>query len=175
MQEEELVRRARLGDKQALEALLYNNYRIVYGYLLKLTMNEDLTKDLTQDVMVKAITRINTFSGKGKFSTWLVSIASNAYKDNLRRNKKLSNVEFETMEVQSSCNVEETVLQKDEISKIKKVLLDIPAKKREVFILKHYYNFSYEDIAKILNCPIGTVKSRLYYCVRKLRQFLELL
>ena len=97
MQEEELVRRARLGDKQALEALLYNNYRIVYGYLLKLTMNEDLTKDLTQDVMVKAITRINTFSGKGKFSTWLVSIASNAYKDNIRRNKKLSNVEFQTM------------------------------------------------------------------------------
>lgn len=167
-----MVNKARLGDKQALETLLYNNYKIVYGYLLKLTMNEDLAKDLTQDVMVKAITYINSFSGRAKFSTWLVSIASNAYKDNLKRNKKLSDVEFETIEIRSSDNVEERVLQKEEILKIQKVLKDIPAKKRETFILKHYYNYSYEDIARILKCPVGTVRSRLHYCIKKLRQLL---
>lgn len=167
-----MVGKARLGDKQALETLLCNNYKIVYGYLLKLTMNEDLARDLTQDVMVKAITHIKTFSGKAKFSTWLVSIASNAYKDNLRRKKKISDVEIETLEIQSPDSVEEIVLQKGEILKIKKVLTDIPEEKRKVFILKHYYNYSYEEIARILNCPLGTVRSRLHYCIKKLRQLL---
>ena len=172
MQEAELVCKARLGDKQALERLLYDNYKIVYGYLLKLTMNEELAKDITQDVMVKAITHIKTFYGNSKFSTWLISIASNIYKDSLRRNKKISDIQIENIDMEAPENVEKNVLMKDDIARIKRVLMDIPEEKRKAFILKHYYSYSYEEISKILKCPVGTVRSRLHYCIKKLKELL---
>jgi RNA polymerase sigma-70 factor, ECF subfamily len=47
-----------------------------------------------------------------------------------------------------------------------KILLSLPYEKRAVFILKHYYGYKYEEISKIMNCPIGTVRSRLHYCIK---------
>lgn len=172
LEEKELLAKARSGDRQALETLLYDNYKIVYGYLLKLTMNEDATRDFTQEVMVKAITHIQSFTGSSKFSTWLISIASNAYKDSLRKNKRISDVEIEDIEMEAPDNVEEKVLARDSIIRLKKILMSIPQEKRQTFILKHFYSYSYEDIAKIQKCPIGTVRSRLHYCIKKLQELL---
>ena len=172
MEEKELVARARSGDKDALEKLLYDNYKTVYGYLLRLTMNEETAKDFTQEAMVKAITNIKSFSHSSKFSTWLVSIASNAYKDSLRKNKKISEVQIEDVIMEAADNVEEKVLARDSITTLRKVLMDIPVEKRDAFILKHFYDYSYEDIAKILKCPLGTVRSRLHYCIKKLQKLL---
>lgn len=170
MEEKELVARAHSGDRQALETLLYDNYKVVYGYLLKLTLNEDTARDFTQEVMVKAITHIKSFSGSSKFSTWLISIASNAYKDSLRKSKRISDVEIENIEMEAPDNVEEKVLIRDSISKLKEVLMEIPDEKRKAFLLKHFYSYSYEEIAGILKCPVGTVRSRLHYCVKKLQE-----
>lgn len=63
LSEKALIEKAQSGDKKSLEVLLYDNYKIVYGYLLKLTMNEEITKDITQEVMVKAILNIKKFKG----------------------------------------------------------------------------------------------------------------
>ncbi len=172
MDEKELVARARSGDKKALETLLYDNYKFLLSFLLKLTMNEDTAKDFTQDVMVRAITHISSFSGSSKFSTWLISIASNAYKDSLRKNKRIADVEIEKLEIVDPDNVEEKVIINESMNNLNKSLLEIPEEKRKVFILKHFYNYSYEEISRILKCPIGTVRSRLHYCVKKLQELL---
>jgi RNA polymerase sigma factor, sigma-70 family len=174
LEEKELVARARSGDRDALEKLLYDNYKTVYGYLLRLTLNEETAKDFTQEAMVKAILHIKSFSGNSKFATWLVSIASNAYKDSLRKKQKMSEVQIEDVlrQAPSPENVEEKVVTKDSILTLRRVLMDIPAEKREVFILKHFYDYSYEEIAKILKCPLGTVRSRLHYCIKMLQQLL---
>ena len=172
MEEKELVARARSGDRDALEKLLYDNYKTVYGYLLRLTMNEETAKDFTQEAMVKAIIHIKSFSHNSKFSTWLVSMASNAYKDSLRKNQKISELQAEDVLMEAPDNVEKEVLAKDSMITLRKVLMDIPAEKRDVFILKHFYDYSYEDIAKILKCPLGTVRSRLHYCIKKLQKLL---
>jgi RNA polymerase sigma-70 factor (ECF subfamily) len=172
LDEKELVARARSGDKKALETLLYDNYKFLLSFLLKLTMNEDTAKDFTQDVMVRAITHISSFSGSSKFSTWLISIASNAYKDSLRKNKRIADVEIEKLEIVDPDNVEEKVIINESMNNLNKSLLEIPEEKRKVFILKHFYNYSYEEISRILKCPIGTVRSRLHYCVKKLQELL---
>ena len=99
MDEKTLLEKARSGDRKSLELLLYDNYKIVYGYLLKLTMNEEVTKDLTQDVMMKAILNIKKFKGESKFSTWLISIASNLYKNYIRKNEKTSNKTIEDLKI----------------------------------------------------------------------------
>lgn len=172
MNEKALLEKARTGDRKALELLLYDNYKIVYGYLLKLTVNEELTKDLTQDVMMKAILNIKKFKGDSKFSTWLISIASNLYKDYIRKSKKISSSAIEELSIKDSQNIENDVINKDTVNRIGKLLSELPYEKRMVFILKNYYDYSYEEIGEILKCPIGTVRSRLHYCIEKLRKLI---
>lgn len=172
LDEKTLLDRARAGDRKSLELLLRDNYKIIYGYLLKLTVNEEVTKDITQEVMVKAIVNINKFKGDSKFSTWLISIASNLYKDSVRKNKQMSNLSIEDTVVRDSHNVEDTVINKDTVRRMENMLKDFPLEKRMVFILKNYYHYSYEEISSILNCPIGTVRSRLHYCIKKLRSLI---
>ena len=168
MLDQELIENAKDGNRWAMEQLLSNNYHIVYGYLLKLSMNEEAAKDITQEVMVKAITHIHKFKGDSKFSTWLVSIASNTYKDSLKKNKAIPTI-MEELDLVSTENTEEATIQRDNIQQLKKSLLELPINQRKVFILKHYYNYSYEEIAKILDCPLGTVRSKLHYCILKLK------
>lgn len=169
MQEQKLVVLAQSGNKEALGILLRDNYPIIYGYLLKVTLNEEEAKDITQEVMVKAIININRFLGEAKFSTWLISIASNTFKDNLRRKKRYSAVDINEISLEAPDNVEEQVINKEMIDRLKKSLLKIPEEKRMAFVLKHFYHYSYEEIGQILKCPIGTVRSRLHYCIKKLQ------
>lgn len=172
MNEKELVEKAQNGNRWALEQLLEENYNFVYGFILKLSMNEEVTKDITQETMVKAITNIRKYRGDSKFSTWLVSIASNTYKDSLKKNRAIP-TEIEELNLFSPQNTENEVILKDQIEKLKRSLLELPESQRKAFILKHYYNFSYEEIAKILDCPIGTVRSKLHYCILKLKNMLD--
>ncbi len=172
LDEKALLEKARSGDRMSLELLLRDNYKIIYGYLLKLTMNEDVTKDITQEVMVKAIVNIKKFKGDSKFSTWLISIASNLYKDNIRKNKQTSSLSIEDLAVKDSQNLEDAVINKDTVRRIGNLLKDFPYEKRMVFVLKNYYDYSYEEISTILKCPIGTVRSRLHYCIEKLKSLI---
>lgn len=172
MDEEILVLKAKKGDKKALEKLFQDNYSVVYGYMLKLILDENTAKDFTQEAMLKAILNIKKFKGKSKFSTWLITIATNAYKDNIKKIKGRE-VNIESIISTSSENLEETIIIKETFDNIKRILLDIPESKRMVFILKHYYNYSYEEISKIVDCPIGTVRSRLHYCIKKIKEELD--
>ena len=172
MLDQELVEKARAGNRWAMEQLLSENYPIIYGYLLKLSINEEVAKDITQEVMVKAITHIHKFRGNSKFSTWLVSIASNTYKDSLKKNRAVPTV-MEELNLISTENTEEVAIQREHIQQLKKSLLELPENQRKVFILKHYYNYSYEEIAKILDCPLGTVRSKLHYCILKLKDMMN--
>jgi len=172
LSEKALIEKAQSGDKKSLEVLLYDNYKIVYGYLLKLTMNEEITKDITQEVMVKAILNIKKFKGNSKFSTWLISIASNIYKDMLKKDKKVSRVDIEKTLIKNTQSLEDDIINKDTVKRIGEVLLKLPEEKRMVFILKNHFNYSYKEISKILKCPVGTVRSRLHYCIKKIRDFI---
>ncbi len=172
MEEQVWIKKAKAGDKKALEKLLYDNYHIVYGYLLKMAMNEDTAKDLTQETMVKAITNIKGFRGSSKFSSWLIAMASNAYKDAIKKDKKVY-IGIEDLNLSSTNNLEETIIQRDEANQLKQVLKTLSKEKREVFILKHYYDYSYKEIADILDCPVGTVRSRLHYCIDKIQEVLK--
>jgi RNA polymerase sigma-70 factor (ECF subfamily) len=99
-------------------------------------MNEELTKDITQEVMVKAILNIKKFKGQSKLSTWLISIASNLYKDSIRKNKYTSSLSVEELSIKDYQNIEESVINKDTIRRMESILKDLPYEKRMVFILK---------------------------------------
>ncbi len=170
--EEKLIKLAQKGDKTALGKLLQSNYSILKGYLLKMTMNEALTEDIVQETMVKAIMNIKKYKPKGKFSTWLITIATNYYRDKLRKDKRLV-LEDDYSLYESANDLEQSVMNKMDIEKINRILHKLPEEKRMVFVLKHYYGYDYKEISEIVKCPIGTVRSRLHYCIKEIKLQME--
>lgn len=171
MSDEKLIGEAQNGNKSALNTLILNNYDILSGYVLKLTGNVDEASDVINDTIVKVVLNIEKYKPTGKFSTWMITIATNIYRDNLKRKKRF--VSLEGYEETSKVDVEEEIITKLDYEKILMLLKELPKEKRAVFILKHYYNYKYEEISEILKCPIGTVRSRLHYSVKYLMRRLE--
>ncbi|MDF2672686.1 MAG: RpoE5, partial [Clostridiales bacterium] len=99
-----------------------------------------------------------------KFSSWLIKIATNQYRDNLRKNKNTEIID-ESMECKDT-GPEEMALGNIGYKEIIDVLQGLNYEKRIVFILKHYHGYKYEEIAEILGIPIGTVRSRLHNSIK---------
>lgn len=158
----ELIKKAKDGDKEALEILIANNFSIIKGYVLKLTCDIELSKDIVQETLLSAMVNINSFKGKSKFSTWLIKIATNKYKDYLRKNKENMDISL----LANTYSIEDDIVIRTQVKEVLEILEEMPREKRVVFILKHYYGYSYEEIGDILNCPIGTVRSRLHCSVK---------
>lgn len=163
--EMELIQRAKTGDEGSLEELLQQNYSILKGYLLKVTLDPELAADLTQETMFKAIKKLRQFKGKSKFSTWLITIGSNLYRDYLKKNRRLTLVE--NLEPYQEVIYHEEA---DEQLILNELLAKLPSEKRMVLILKHYFGYNYQEISQVLKCPVGTVKSRMYYCLEYLQK-----
>lgn len=164
MEEIELIEKAQKGNKSALNTLLANNYSLLKGYIIKMTGNPELAQDIIQDSMLKAVVNINKFKPEAKFSTWLVRIATNVYIDYLRKNKSTELID-ELFEDKGKYP-EDIAIEKIEYKEAIHILLSLPYEKRAVFILKHYYGYKYEEIAQILDCPVGTVRSRLHNTIK---------
>lgn len=164
MNELDLLSQAKSGNKSALNSLLKNNYPVLYGYVFKMTGNAASTEDIVQEAMLKAIVNIDKFKPEAKFSTWLITIATNVFRDSLRKNKATELLDENISDITQ--DVENTVITRFEYQKVMEILLNLSYEKRAVFILKNYYGYKYEEIAVILKCPIGTVRSRLHNSIK---------
>ena len=164
MDEIELINKAKDGNKSALNSLLKDNYNMVKGYTVKMVGDPHLAQDIIQDAMLKAVININKFEPRAKFSTWLIKIATNVYRDYLRKNKSFQLIDQSLTD--RGKQVDDIVIVNYEYKEIMKIILKLPYEKRAVFILKHYYGYKYEEISEILGCPIGTVRSRLHNAVK---------
>jgi len=171
LSELELLEKAIQGNKSALNQLFSDNYKILWGYMIKLTGDDELSKDLVQETLLKAVINIEKFTPKAKFSTWLITIATNLYRDYIRKNKRI--VFLEDMPEPSISETEEKALQRMEQQEVMKIIKGLPYEKRMVFILKHYYHYKYEEIAEIMKCPVGTVRSRLHNTIKELLKLLK--
>ena len=171
MDELELINKAKEGNKSALNTLLKDNLNILKGYVVKMVGDPHLAQDIIQDTMLKAVLNINKFQPKAKFSTWLIKIATNVYRDHLRKNKSFELVDENFID--KGKQVEEIVISNYEYKEIMKIILNLPYEKRAVFILKHYYGYKYEEISEIIDCPLGTVRSRLHNAVKYIIKEIE--
>ncbi|MBU3191652.1 RNA polymerase sigma factor SigY [Clostridium bowmanii] len=164
MDELELINKAKDGNKSALNSLLVDNINILKGYTIKMVGDQHLAQDIIQDTLLKAVININKFEPRARFSTWLIKIATNVYRDYLRKHKSYELIEESLAD--KSKQVEDIVISNYEHQEIMKIILKLPYEKRAVFILKHYYGYKYEEISEIMGCPIGTVRSRLHNAIK---------
>lgn len=171
MEELELIKAAKRGDDQALAELFQNSYPFLLKYLLKLTFNLQNAEDIAQETFSKSIENLSRFKGTSKFSTWLISIATRVYLDQKRKQKtELSWIKQE----QSVRKLKwETQTNNQAWDDVMEALGTLEDDLRIPIILKHYYGFSYEEIAKIIKIPEGTVKSRVHIGLKKVRKGLN--
>ena len=170
----DLISRARAGEREALEELLRQNYGILKGYLLKIGCDYDLTEDLIQETMYRAVKNIKRYKATSKFSTWLITIATNLYRDQLRKGRKEILYADITDDLQYRAEQLDITLEaKEKFLQLQNIMAGLPFEKRAVLVLKHYYGYSYQEMADILQCPVGTIKSRLHYSLDYLKNKLR--
>ncbi|TCP52342.1 RNA polymerase sigma (SigY) subunit [Tumebacillus sp. BK434] len=170
-EEQELIRLAVRGDAVALSLLMQQHYSFLMKYLIKVTLNPTLAEDVTQETMIKCIEKIHLYNGKAKFSSWLITIATNLYIDDLRKKKREQNWQeqeqsLRKMRWQATQHQEDWPLVLDALGGLSE---DV----RLPIILKHYYGYSYDEIAEIMQLAAGTVKSRIHNGLKSLRKELS--
>jgi len=174
------------GDIAALGALIERHKNALYSYLLRITGRGDVADDILQEVFLKIIRNPNLYKEKNKFRAWLFTIANNAAMDYFRKEASRKN---EPLPQQNSENEENTfaaiapdVLEdgpekrfenKQLAEKIERALASLSYEQRQVFYMRHYSELSFNEIAEILNLPIGTVLARMSRAADKLRKEIE--
>lgn len=166
------------GEKLAFNELYARYSDKLYGYLLKmLWYNEVRAQDLLQDLFAKIITQPQLFDTERSFKTWIYTIASNLCKNEFKRNEvrkgTVNGVEqFHTLSTDE--NLDKKIQENQFRDALTEELKRLDDKHREVFVLKHIDGLSIKEISEITGANEGTVKSRLFYAIKKLADSLKM-
>lgn len=182
--EKYLLKRSKDGDIQAFEQLIENYQTKVFNIALRIIGNYDDANDLAQEVFLRVYKSIKSFKGESSFSTWIYKITKNVCLDEIRkrRNKNVISLDEEiklnsgevTRQVESSDDTPDVALEKSEMKDlINKAISELSDEHRVVIVLRDIQGFSYEEIAKIIDCPEGTVKSRINRARKALKKILK--
>lgn len=168
VEDRDLVLEARAGDVEAYNRLVSRWERRVYNYLLRLVSNAEDALDLSQDVFLKAYQSLRKLDDPARFSAWLFRIAHNEAFSLLRRRRP----ETEVVDQPPPSAPGSRMLPIETSLAVASALGRLGADQREAVILKMYQGFKFEEIAVILDCPVSTVKSRVYTALEILKETL---
>ena len=184
MDEERLIKRAQDGDSKAFEILIETHFKKIYNIAYRIAGNPDDASDMTQEVMIKLFRNINSFGGNSKFSTWVYRVATNTCLDELKKLRRHStysiNSEINTGDGEFLYEAEDTSptpdleVERSELADmVAKAITALNPEHRAIITLRDIQEFSYEEIANILNISEGTVKSRISRARMQLKKILE--
>ena len=171
-EEKALIERCKRGDLAAFNDLVRKYEKQVYNFAYRLTGNYDDANDVAQDAFLRVFNAIGSFRGDASFSTWLFRITTNVFLDERKRAKAHPQASLDeylelgessvTRQIEDPSPLPEAVLEESERAQIlSKAVSDLPEYQRAMVTLYHGQQKSYEEIAEIMDLPIGTVKSRL--------------
>ncbi len=181
-EDQKLVRAAQKGDMAAFEELVARHRDKIYARALSMMRNEQEAIDLSQEAWVKGWQRLKQFQGESSFGTWMTRIIINLCLDQLRKQKRQRTESIEAMTEESGgverhmpvLTVNPTAgLERQELrQRIDRALNQLSYEHRTVLVLHEFEEMEYKQIAKAMDCSIGTVMSRLFYARRKLAALL---
>lgn len=179
-----LLKKSKNGDIEAFEELIEAYQKKVFNIAFRMIGNYDDASELAQEVFIKIFKGIKSFKEESTFSTWVYKITTNVCLDELRktRNKKSISLDEELKLDDGEVQIQivdqrpspETLFEQKEIKKtVKKAIDNLSHEHRIVIILRELNGLNYEEIAKILKCPVGTVKSRINRAKQELKEILK--
>lgn len=178
-----LIAKALAGEQKAFADLMARHRGPLYNLLYNMVHNREETEDLLQEAFMKAFAALHTFNKEFAFSTWLYKIAINTTIDHLRKKKlqtysldkpiqsKDGELKREYADVHATTDNE--LLSSEKSSLIAQAIAELPNHYREVIILRHTEEKSYEEIAEITGVPLGTVKARIFRAREMLKHKLK--
>jgi len=160
----ELLEACRRGDREAFRALYEAHKDRVYSIAFYFfDADADAAGEVTQQVFLKLMREIVRFRGDAAFSTWLYRIVVNACVDRSRGRRRDAGAEDPVVldRIPTRASHEESFAQKELAASVQQAIATLPAKLRAAILLRYFDDLSYSDMARALNCSIGTVASRL--------------
>ena len=180
--DEQLIKACANGNEEAFDLLFKKYARPLTFFINQMLYDQNRSEDIFQDTFIKVLENAEKFNDRYKFSTWVYRIAINLCINELRKRRREQskmvnnspyNPDFDNYNFIESFSHDDTpfeILQKkDRTNRINEAMKSLPQSKRIAFILKFYHFLSYEEIASIMECSIGTVKSRIHYAVGKIQ------
>ena len=179
--DEELIASFQNGNEQAYIELVRRYRDRLMTFVFRFVGDMELSEDIVQDTMIKVYTHKHYYKEIAKFSTWIYTIAGNLAKTELRKRKRRKvtllsqmNTDDRKYEIPSTELQSEDIVQGEYTERyIQKAILQLPLHFRTVVILRDIQELSYEEISKIVNVPLGTVKSRINRARLQLQQTLK--
>jgi RNA polymerase sigma-70 factor (ECF subfamily) len=167
--DDELIQRCRRGDSLAFDKLYAQYCKPLFNYIYKMINDPELAEDILQETFLKALT--GNYEHRGKFSTWLYRVATNLSLNEIKKVRRTVTLEKDIPNPKDKpCKDME---RKELTLKIEEAISSLPSSQKVAFCLKHFQGLHYEEIASIVGCPLGTVKSRIHSAVMNLRKYLE--
>jgi RNA polymerase sigma-70 factor, ECF subfamily len=170
--DDQLVARVQKGDKRAFDLLVLKHQFKVHAIVSKYVKDYDEVNDVVQETFIKAYRALEAFRGESAFYTWLYRIAVNTSKNYLlARNRRppsfdvdLGDAENAELSIQlQNLDSPDNILSRNELETVIDVAIKgLPADLRNALILREFEDLSYEQIADIMDCPVGTVRSRIF-------------
>ena len=171
--DQKLVEKAQKGDKKAFGMLVEKYQRRLNRLLSRMVRDQSEIEDIVQDSFIKAYRAIDNFRGDSAFYTWLYRIGINTAKNHLvklgKRPKAMNEVEIEEIEnfedapdLRSHETPESTMMSSEIVASVNQTIEALPDELKEAISLREMDGLSYEEISDLMNCPIGTVRSRIF-------------
>ena len=182
-EESELVARARNGDLAAYDDLIKRYQERIYATIYHMTSNHEDANDLAQESFIKAYQALKSFKGGSSFYTWLYRIAVNKTINFLKQRKNRQHMSLNDLDFQAEHDPDLVALVSDKTprreagltelqEKLNTALLKLSEPHRLVVVLHDVQGLSHDEIAKVMDCNIGTVRSRLFYARQQLQAYL---
>ena len=179
--DEELVARSMGGDLDSFNQLVLRWERPIYALAYRVIGREEDARDVAQETFLRAFRALKGFKGQAKFSSWLYRITLNLCRDWIRRERRSPVVQAPegvdvielAGEATPSESIEELVSRREIGRAVGKAMSQLPDEQRTAIILKEYHGLTFQEIADLLDCPLSTVKTRLYQGLTVLRKQLR--
>jgi len=161
--ERELVAACQRGEREGFRVLFERHKDKVYSIAFRYSGDESIAMDIAQDTFLKLFSSIRTFRGDSSFESWLYRLVVNSCLDQKRRARRFMPLIDELLDVIQApgAGAMEEVLRAELGSRVRSVVAALPAEQRIVIVLRYTQGLSYDEIAAVLGCSVGTVASRL--------------
>jgi RNA polymerase sigma-70 factor (ECF subfamily) len=170
-----LVEQAKLGDRNAFGDLVRLHYPGVVRVVYRLCGDARLSEDMAQEAFLRAWINLSSFQPQSSLRNWFYRIAVNAALDVLRRRPE-ETLEDDTSQMLTDQKIspEAAMIEKENMTQVQQAIQSLPEAARSVLIFREYGELSYQEIANVLDVPVGTVMSRLNYARNRLRVLLKM-
>ncbi len=169
--EYDLVKQFLGGSEQAFNEIVRKYQKRIYWHARQMLGNHLDADEVTQEVLIVMYKKLNSFNFQSNLFTWIYRIVTTRSLNQIRKRKIANffslNSEVNEYEIQSSVDIVNDLVNKEKIEKLNKVLESLPIKQRQVFVMRHFEELSYEEISEITGKSVGGLKANYFHAIKK--------